>query len=420
MKRDRALITAILFAIEDDETAATRGFIDLNIPDHSKEKISEHVRLLHEDGLITAIDVSSQYCLVWKPVRLTSQGHSLLDSMRGQSLKEQPLNKVEKSKDSPVESSNTTPQAFISYSWDDDVHKQWVRNLAERLREDGVKAVLDQWETSPGDQLPAFMERTIRESKFVVIVCTPNYKNRSDSREGGVGYEGDIMTAEVMNEQNHRKFIPVLRSGNWSDVAPSWLSGKYYVNLSTESENYERNYKDLLNTLLGTRESPPPVESSHGEHAATATRQYKSTEPDSNAGFEDIKITRVIVEKVTEPRNDGTPGSALYAIPFSLSKKPHPVWQKLFIKNWNHPPSFTNMHRPGIARIKGANVILDGTTIEEVEQHHRDTLQAAVNITNQQFRKWLNVQERIDVREKAMREDHRKRVESVSKRIEFD
>lgn len=420
MKRNTALSRTILLAVENDETSTGRGFIDLDIPNHSKEEVSEHVRLLFEDGLIEAIDFSSFDGPDWKPVRLTSQGHNFLNSIRDKNLKGQALSKTEESKDSPVEISNTAPQTFISYSWDNDTHKQWVRKLAEGLRKNGVNATLDQWETSPGDQLPAFMERTIRESKFVVIICTPNYKKRSDSRKGGVGYEGDIMTAEAMNEQNPRKFIPVLRSGNWSDAAPSWLSGKSFIDLSDESDDHERSYKELLNALLETPESPPPVESPHGEHIATATRQSNSAEPDSNAGFEDIKITRLIVEKVTKPRNDGTRGSALYAIPFALSKKPHPMWQKLFIENWNHPPSFTNMHRPGIARIKGANVILDGTTVEEVEKYHRDTLQSAVHITNQQFRKWLNVQERINAREKAMREDHRKRVESVSKRIEFD
>jgi hypothetical protein len=65
--------------------------------------------------------------------------------------------------------------AFISYSWDDDAHKEWVRSLAERLRTDGVDVMLDRWAAVPGDQLPAFMERAIRENQFVVIVCTPRY-----------------------------------------------------------------------------------------------------------------------------------------------------------------------------------------------------------------------------------------------------
>ena len=36
------------------------------------------------------------------------------------------------------------------------------------------------------------VERAIRDNEFVVIVCTPRYKRRSDAREGGVGYEEDI------------------------------------------------------------------------------------------------------------------------------------------------------------------------------------------------------------------------------------
>ena len=56
------------------------------------------------------------------------------------------------------EDNSWPPSAFISYSWDDDEHKSWVRAFAERLRADGVEAILDQWAAVPGDQLPQFME----------------------------------------------------------------------------------------------------------------------------------------------------------------------------------------------------------------------------------------------------------------------
>ena len=151
-----------------------------------------------------------------------------------------------------------TPSAFISYSWDDDTHKEWVKELAKRLRQDDVNVTLDRWATAPGDQLPAFMEQAIRESQFILIICTPNYKSRSDEREGGVGYEGDIMTAEAKTEQNHRKFIPVLRKGTWDEAAPSWLSGKYHINFSANPYS-ERQYEDLVRTLLGSRETAPPI-----------------------------------------------------------------------------------------------------------------------------------------------------------------
>ena len=311
------------------------------------------------------------------------------------------------------------PSAFISYSWDHDAHKEWVRVLAQRLRADGVDVTLDRWATVPGDQLPAFMERAIRENKFVVIVCTPRYKSRSDAREGGVGYEGDIMTAEAMTQRNHRKFIPVWRSGSWAEAAPSWLAGKYYINLTGETYS-ERDYADLVRTLLGIRETAPPL----GEPMATlrspANGLPDAASPGLGSAFEDIKITRVIVEDITEPRNDGTRGSALYAIPFALSRRAPSEWAELFVANWDYPPQWTTAHRPGIARVHGATVTLAGTTIEEVEQVHRDTLQLVLDETNRRYREWHDKQQEVRAREQAEREQHRKRVDETSKRIKFD
>src|SRR5262249_33922952 len=126
------------------------------------------------------------------------------------------------------------PTAFISYSWDSEEHKAWVRDLAARLRGDGVALTLDRWELKPGDQLPHFMETSVRENDVVLIVLTPHYKLKSDGRKGGVGYEGDIMTGEVFSGKDPRKFIPLLRSGSWEDSSPTWLAGKYGVDLRGE------------------------------------------------------------------------------------------------------------------------------------------------------------------------------------------
>src|SRR5713101_3784811 len=100
------------------------------------------------------------------------------------------------------------PTAFVSYSWDSDEHRDWVLEFATRLRGDGVETVLDQWHLVPGDQLPAFMEKAVRESDYVLIVCTPRYRGRSERRVGGVGYEGDIITGQVLATRNQRKFSP--------------------------------------------------------------------------------------------------------------------------------------------------------------------------------------------------------------------
>lgn len=151
------------------------------------------------------------------------------------------------------------PRVFISYSWDDEDHKRWVRDLAARLRAHGVDTLLDQWHLVPGDQLPAFMETAIRESDFVLVICTPGCKTRSDSRAGGVGYEGDIITGEIFGSRNHRKFIPLLARGAWLAAAPSWLQGKYFLDF-TQKPALDEAYQDLLRTLLGQRSPAPPVD----------------------------------------------------------------------------------------------------------------------------------------------------------------
>ncbi len=309
------------------------------------------------------------------------------------------------------------PATFISYSWDDEPHRYWVRDLATRLRRDGVDVVLDQWSVAPGDQLPAFMERAIRENQFVLIVCTPGYKSRSDERKGGVGYEGDVITGEVATKQNHRKFIPVLRAGDWSATAPSWVAGKYFIDLRGEPYS-EAHYTDLLATLHGDRPQAPPLgarrSNSERPNAAHLGAPAVSSPP------EDIRISGIIADKVTTPRMDGSRGSALYEVPFRLTRHPPSDWNELFVQSWNRPPQFTSMHRPGIASVEGDIVWLRGTTLEEVEKYHRDTLKLVVAEANTRHE---HIRRREDAKGDAEAERerrHRASVDDAAKRISFD
>jgi hypothetical protein len=42
------------------------------------------------------------------------------------------------------------PRVFISYSWTDPEHEQFVLDLATTLRGHGVDAMLDKWDLKPG------------------------------------------------------------------------------------------------------------------------------------------------------------------------------------------------------------------------------------------------------------------------------
>jgi len=398
----------------------------------------------------------------------------------------------------------------MSYSWDSEEHKAWVRELAAKLREHGVNVTLDRWTVAPGDQLPRFMETSVRENEFVLIVCTPNYKWRSDSRQGGVGYEGAIMTGEVFAGKDPRKFIPILRSGDWKDAAPSWLVGKYGLDFRGESSK-EEQYEDLLSTLYGTREQAPPIgvrpmrigaklaantspnplppkavaiieEAARGDGMIVAfesdeglaviagdkrfdepgnprsdatirdslqrlvvagfveqdsesslritsqgfayvdTLDPRKTTGSQSSSFESgpIKIMGIIASEVGSPRNDGARGSALYEVPFQLSRRPSAEWANHFVQTWNYPPICSTRHRPRIARVEGDRIILDGTTVEEVADVHRSTLKTVIEKVNRDVEEWEQRRRGAAEEEAERQRRHRQAVEDAAKRISFD
>src|SRR3989338_9138291 len=55
--------------------------------------------------------------------------------------------------DTTLKSAISSPTVFISYSHDSPEHKQWVEDLATRLRNSGVNAILDKWNLEPGSDV---------------------------------------------------------------------------------------------------------------------------------------------------------------------------------------------------------------------------------------------------------------------------
>lgn len=141
------------------------------------------------------------------------------------------------------------PVVFISYSWDDDFHKEWVLDLADRLCSDGIDVILDRYYLKPGKNLPHFVEDSISRAEKIIIVFTPNYKLKADKRAGGVGYEYSIMNAELSNNQTRNdKFIPVLRAGDKEKSIPAFM--QQFIHIDTRNnENFENSYLDLIREI---------------------------------------------------------------------------------------------------------------------------------------------------------------------------
>ncbi|SIT56316.1 conserved hypothetical protein [Mesorhizobium prunaredense] len=144
---------------------------------------------------------------------------------------------------------------FISYSWDSEDHKAWVRALAERLVGNGVHVHLDQWDVRYGESLTQFMDTCLPEGDFVLVICTPAYKAKATVRQGGVGYEAQIISARIAASIARHKFVPVLRSGTLGPddphaAIPPYLQGVLALDMRNDGD-FEVQFENLLRHVYG-------------------------------------------------------------------------------------------------------------------------------------------------------------------------
>ena len=146
------------------------------------------------------------------------------------------------------EKNNSKKTIFVSYSWDSDDHKNRVLQFVSKLRAKGLNVTFDK-DMMYGDRMTHFMEKAVAESDIVLFICTPEYKKRADGRKGGVGYESAIITGELYETQNERKFIPVLFSGSWEESMPIWAKGKLGIDLRNNDNKEYENIIQIINNF---------------------------------------------------------------------------------------------------------------------------------------------------------------------------
>ena len=150
------------------------------------------------------------------------------------------------------------PKVFISYSHDSPEHKQWVSELAARLRRDGIDAILDQWDLGLGDDITRFMERGIVNADRVLIICTDKYMNKANTAEGGVGYERMIVNVELLQNLGTDKFIPIIRQASRKEKTPTFLGTRVYADFRNDSQ-FDAECEKLIREIheMPIVEKPP-------------------------------------------------------------------------------------------------------------------------------------------------------------------
>ena len=151
-----------------------------------------------------------------------------------------------------VSESANAPKVFISYSHDSPAHETQVLALADRLRDEGIEAVIDQYVTAPPEGWVRWMRLQIEQADFVLVVPTEIYKRRAEGKEVpgkglGANREGLIIDQQIYEDSGHNeKFIAVTLAAGQAEFIPNFL--KPYQRESVETEDgYEKLYRRLTN-----------------------------------------------------------------------------------------------------------------------------------------------------------------------------
>ncbi|MFM0131755.1 TIR domain-containing protein [Paraburkholderia sediminicola] len=172
------------------------------------------------------------------------------------------------------------PTVLLSYAWESDDHKAWVRDFAHRLVLNGVDARLDQWHIAPGQSLTQFMESEIQTCDNVLVICTQAYAQKSLARQGGVGYEQQIITGHIASGVAREKFIPVIRDGEFSPgpscAIPPQFAGVYTIDMRSDDSS-DKKFEELLRAIFKQPEFRPPP---RGKPPAFVTESLIAAEHD--------------------------------------------------------------------------------------------------------------------------------------------
>lgn len=149
------------------------------------------------------------------------------------------------------------PVVFISYSWDDDSHKAWVKMLADELMSNGIYVFYDGY-APDGTNLVQFMKDGIKRANKVLIIGTPIYKEKLERNNGGAKFEDQIINTAIYHDTGTTKFIPLLRRGDGFDDSFSELIEIRKGYDFRIDDNFKVEFIRLVKMLWGEPESKMP------------------------------------------------------------------------------------------------------------------------------------------------------------------
>lgn len=155
---------------------------------------------------------------------------------------------------------NKNPIVFISYSQDSVSFADKVLSFSNRLRREGIDAILDQYEEAPSEGWPRWMESSINKADYVIVVGSKEYYDKiyGNVEQGngrGVKWEGNLIYQKLyMSDSINEKYIPVVFAENDLEYIPTPLQGSTYYNVS-DDVRFDKLYWRLRGVTA--KEKPP-------------------------------------------------------------------------------------------------------------------------------------------------------------------
>lgn len=144
-------------------------------------------------------------------------------------------------------------EVFISYAHENAEHAQEVKLLADRLREWGVDAWVDQYVELPGPKggWRPWMRQKIKGARAVLMIAGPKYLKRvnredKDPASGhGATWEGELINQELYETKlDTDKYVPVVMRKEHEEFVPDMVRGRAQFRLYDEA-GFERLYRAL-------------------------------------------------------------------------------------------------------------------------------------------------------------------------------
>jgi tetratricopeptide (TPR) repeat protein len=148
-------------------------------------------------------------------------------------------------------------RAFISYSHDPPENEAKVLALANRLRADGIDAVLDQYESFPPQGWALWTKEQARSARFVLIVCTERYLQQAEDPGTYPGAQSAAQTIrEIVTDATgtNTRAVPVILEEGDLRYVPTELQRYNQFQVHTKD-----GYDALCRLLTGQPDLPKPA-----------------------------------------------------------------------------------------------------------------------------------------------------------------